>query len=969
MSKPVKSIPLIRVSGFERTLRRRVQGEVYFDEGTLGIYATDASSYQITPVAVCVPKDEQDVLAALKTANEFGVTILARGGGTSLAGQAVGQSLVIDFSKHMNKVLELNVEQRWVRVQPGLVRDELNALLAPHKLHYAIDPATANRANIGGIVANNSSGTKSILYGKASEHLIAMKVALADGTVMNLRARSMEDYEVRASQDTREGEIHRGVYEIIERNREEIARRWPKVMRCVQGYNLNAFIQPGTDWNLAQLVCGSEGTLATILEITINLEPLPKAKCICVPHFTSVTDAIRATVDILPFNPSAVEILDGYTLQLGYGNLSVRRDMDWMVGDVPGAVLICEFYGDTQEDVLARAEAMAASLRAAGKGHAYPICTAAADQEKVWNVRKNGLGLMMGVKGRRKPMPLIEDAAIPVENLADYIDKVLVILKQRNVDVVLYAHASVGVLHVRPILDLRDAGDLELMKEISNAVFELVMQYGGAFSGEHGDGLVRSPYMERFYGPQLYQAFHEVKKLFDPQWRMNPGKKVDAPPIDQNLRFGTQYDAPEPETIYHYREIGSFTEAVHLCTGVGACRKTLGGTMCPSYMVTRDEEHSTRGRGNILRLAMSGQLGPEAMSSDRVYEALDLCLSCKGCKAECPSNVDMAKLKSEFLQMYRDKHGITLRDRIIGDSPRAAALTAGPLAPFFNWAQELAPIRKLLESKAGFDRRRPLPRVASQTFATWFRKRKDGLKAPDRPVALFCDTYLNYYEPHIGRAAVALLESCGYEVQLAEVGCCQRPRISHGLLRQAKAEGMNTLRGIAQYVARDIPVVAIEPSCASALTDDLPDMAEDEALGSAARRGVKIIDQFLACEYEAGRIAGFKTDQPGILLHGHCHQKALYSTQGMTVLLEAAGVPTREVDSGCCGMAGSFGYEKEHYELSVRAGERRLMPAIRDRAAGTAVVACGFSCRHQIRDLTDTRALHWVEVLRGTGRA
>ena len=534
---------------------------------------------------------------------------------------------------------------------------------------------------------------------------------------------------------------------------------------------------------------------------------------------------------------------------------------------------------------------------------------------------------------------------------------------------VLYAHASVGVLHVRPILDLRDREDIELMKEIADAVFELVREYGGAYSGEHGDGLVRSPFMERFYGPQLYQAFHEIKKLFDPQWRMNPGKKVDAPPIDQNLRFGPHYAPPEPETIYHYREIGSFTEAVHLCTGVGACRKTLGGTMCPSYMATRDEEHSTRGRGNILRLAMSGQLGPEGLSSERVYEALDLCLSCKGCKAECPSNVDLAKLKSEFMQMYRDRHGITLRDRLIGDSPRAAALTAGPLAPFFNWAQELGPVRALLEKKAGFDRRRQLPRVASQTFAAWFRKRRGALSAPDRPVALFCDTYLNYYEPHIGRAALALLESCGYEVHLAEVGCCQRPRISHGLLRQAKHEGMRTLLGVQQYVARGIPVVAIEPSCASALTDDLPEMCDDAALGDSVKSGVKIIDQFLACEYEAGRIAGFKTDQPGVLLHGHCHQKALYSTQGMKTLLAAAGVETREVDSGCCGMAGSFGYEKEHYDLSVRIGERRLMPAIRERAAGTAVVACGFSCRHQIADLTATRALHWVEVLRGTGKA
>jgi Fe-S oxidoreductase len=528
----------------------------------------------------------------------------------------------------------------------------------------------------------------------------------------------------------------------------------------------------------------------------------------------------------------------------------------------------------------------------------------------------------------------------------------------------MYAHASVGVIHVQPLLDLRQEQDIINLKNITDETFELVVKYGGSWSGEHGDGLVRSAYNEKFFGPKLYQSFKDVKKLFDPQNVMNPGKIVDALSMDNNLRYGTGYRDQEVKTTFQYRAENSFREHVHMCTSVGECRKMLGGTMCPSFKVTRDEEHSTRGRANALRLAMSGQLDKQGLTSERLHQVMDLCLSCKACKSECPSNVDMAKMKADVAQMYYDEHGTTLRDRLIRDSSKAASRFSGALAGVMNFIQHTTLFRYALEKLAGFDRRRMLPEYAREPFHKWFEKKgNNSYKNPDRQVVLFADTYLNFHEPNIGVSALHLLNACGYEVILANVGCCQRPKISHGFLKEAKADGIKTIAGLQKYLDRGLTIVVCEPSCASALNDDLPDLIEDEALGIKLKEKVMMIDKFLEQEISAGRLdKTFESTAGNILIHGHCHQKALYGTQTMKALL-GKNQTVAEIPSGCCGMAGSFGYEAEHYELSRKIGDSILFPAAKAMKPGTTLVANGFSCRHQITHFTGVKPKHWVEVI------
>ncbi|MEZ4774245.1 MAG: FAD-linked oxidase C-terminal domain-containing protein [Bacteroidia bacterium] len=944
-------------------LRQQVSGDLHTDDYALGLYATDASIYQIKPLAVVAVKDETDVLAAIKIAQKYGVTLLPRGGGTSLAGQTVGHSLILDFSRYMNQVIEFNESERWVRVQPGLVRDELNAFLSPYKLHFAPDPATSSRANIGGMIGNNSSGTKSILYGKTVDHVLESRFILADGTLLHLKNHSPESWDQVASQNDREGEIYRKFRELIHQNRTEIEARFPKVMRRVGGYNLDEFIH--TDqWNLAKLVTGSEGTLGVMLEAKINLEPLPRFESVCVVHYHTVLDAIYSVETMLKYQPAAVEILDDVVVQLSRENLETSRHSHFIQGN-PAAILIVEFYGETPEEVETRPLQMIEELKSKGMGYAHPLFTDEKNHDDVWVIRKKGLGLMLGIKGKAKPLPFIEDAGIPIPHLPEYIDRVLKLCADLDTKVSMYAHASVGVIHVRPILDLREETDIKKLTQIAERTFNLVMEYGGSWSGEHGDGLVRSPFNEKFFGPIVYQLLKDVKALFDPENRMNPGKIVDAPPMDQNLRYGKSYHSAPPTTHFHYRQENGFEAAVDMCTGVGECRKVLSGTMCPSFIATRNEEHSTRGRANALRLAMSGQLDEEGLTSPRLREVLDLCLSCKGCKSECPSNVDMARLKSDVSQLYYDKHGLSFRDKLIRNTTKAAKQLSGSMAPVVNRVQKTKIFRVAMEKMAGFDRRRVLPEYAAETFEKWYRKQAH-VSSPDKPkVVLFADTFLNHHEPEVGIAAFRLLQDCGYEVIPAFAGCCQRPKISHGFLREAKTEGEKTLRNLNTYIQEHIPVVVVEPSCASALTDDLPELLEDIGLGESIKSGVKMIDIFLAEEKAAGRLdVSLELIAETNLLHGHCHQKALFGTKAMKQLVSGNGKSISEIPSGCCGMAGSFGYEKEHYDLSRKIGERKLFPAIKTAEAQTGIIACGFSCRHQIEHFTEKKARHWVEMVR-----
>ncbi len=954
---------------FLRALKASIRGQVLADPVSRGIYASDASHHQIMPACVCLPMDVDDLVAATRLASEFRVPITPRGAGTSLSGQTTWTGMVLDLSKYMNHIVEVNVDEKWVRVQPGVVRDELNQHLAPFGLHFAPDPATGNRAAVGGMIGNNSSGTRSIVYGKTIDHVLECHVVLADGTPLHLKPCPAEEWQRLAVCDDRLGRICAGVGKIIEGNREEIFRRYPKVMRRVSGYNLDAFLPEsqggqGGPWNLSHLIVGSEGTLSVLREAKLRLVPVPKATALCIVHFSDLMDALRAVPPILEHRPSAVELLDDQVLAEALRNRATASMADFLEGS-PRAVQIVELCGDSMDEIVDRMMALVRSLQQRGIGYAWPLRLDPEGVRRVWEVRKLGLGLISNRPGRQKGAEFAEDACVPVHALADYIAKVQEVCASHGVGAIYYAHASVGVLHVRPMLDLHDPADVLRMRQIANELFEIVVSLGGSWSSEHGDGLVRGEFIPRFYGPVIYQAFRDVKRLFDPEGIMNPGKIVDSAPMTSFLRYGPDYRPSPPPSRFHYHEQGGFTLAVEQCNGVGACRKMGSGTMCPSYMATRDEEHSTRGRANALRMAMSGPLGPHALTQDRLAEVLELCLSCKACKSECPNAVDMSRLKSDVLRWRYREHGTPLHARLLAGVPDALRWSSGRFAGVAGWLQQRGFVRAALRTLAHIDPRRPLPTVARQTLADWFRHRpRPPAPAPLGRVLLFCDTFSNYLDTQVGRAAVRLLESCGYDVDLADVGCCQRPAISQGLLDRAAVRGKHTLTRLAelQRGRQAQAVVVLEPSCASALIDDLPDLLAAGAFADLVPR-IAMIDIFLSQAVQRGDVTKlWRSPHPRLLIHGHCHQKALFGTMGMkSVLAGISGLEWAEIDSGCCGMAGSFGYE--HFDLSCRIGEDRLFPAIRGRKPGTEVVACGMSCRHQIADIVGVRARHWVEVV------
>ena len=946
-----------------------------FDDKARSLYATDASPYEIWPLGVVLPRSNEDIRHTLAVARRHGVAVLPRGGGTSLAGQTVGEAIVVDVSKYLTEILEFDETSARVRVQPGVVRDQLNSFLRPYGLQFTPDISTTNRANIGGMVANNSAGTRSIKYGKTVDQVVAMTVMLMDGTVLELAELGGRELEAKLRLEGREGEIYRTVERIVTEHEDEIEARYPKVMRRVGGYNLDEFTG-GRPFNLAKLVSGSEGTLAFILDVTLQLHPIPTHRMLALLHFETLDSALRAVQYINRHGPSAVEILDDIMFELGLGNPAMAPLMHWLEGK-PAAVLMVEFDGASEEEMLAGYRSLQVDPQVNELCYHTYEALSELEQRDVLELRRAGLGIYATVKGRHKPTPFVEDAAIPAEHLPEYLPQVIEACRKRGVRIGIYGHASVGVIHVRPMLDLKTAEGVEQYRQISEEVFELVKRYGGSWSGEHGDGLIRSYQNRNLFGDLLYEDFREIKRAFDPEWLMNPGKIVDSPPMTENLRYGPDYPHPELETVFDFSREGGFLAAAEACTGVGACRKVGTGTMCPSYMGTRDEDHSTRGRANILREAMTGRL-PGGLASKDVYDVLDLCLECKACKAECPSQVDMAKLKYEFLQQYHDEHGTPLAARAMGNVGRVAPL-ARAVAPIANALLPLKPIRWLLEKVVGVDRRRVLPAYAGRSFAGWFRARhrrsaaalgitgqplaevrrsSEGLRGK---VALFADTWTMYNEPEVGRAAVEVLERLGYQVELVPYGCCGRPQISKGLLRDARRMARANVERLGRYVAEGTPIVGLEPSCVTAFRDDYRDLVPGEDTDAVAG-SVWMIDQFLAREWTQGRLdpgAAFHKGTTPLMLHGHCQQRAVLGTGASRAVLEWVSDDVHEVDSGCCGMAGSFGYG--HYDLSMTIGEQRLFPAVREHQGET--VACGFSCRHQIADGTGKRTKHVSEVL------
>jgi FAD/FMN-containing dehydrogenase/Fe-S oxidoreductase len=944
-----------------------IKGGVFADPISLGLYATDASMYQMLPLAVVTPRDRDDTVKAVRLCAERGLPLLARGGGTSLTGQSIGEAVILDVSRHLTRVLELNLAEGWVRVEPGLVCSELNAFLKPHGVHFAPDPATANRANIGGMIANNAAGMRSVRHGMTIDHVLALDLVLATGEVLNLGPLDAQELTAKCVLPGQEGDIYRGLRELVARHADEIRTRYPKVIRRSGGYALDAFLD-ADPWNLAKLICGSEGTLGVILEAKLRLTPLMRRSAVCLAHFDSLDAALRATASILVENPSAVELIDGVILRQARIH-PLTRDICSLVQGDPASILVIEVQGDDGNAVAAHIRRIASRL--VGSAYAVPVMTEPCAIQEVWQLRESALGLMTTVQGTKKPVPYIEDAAVPPEVLADYVAEVLAICRKYNQPVSMFGHASVGLIHIRPLHDLHEKIDIARMLQIQEEVFPLVQKYGGSWSGEHGDGIVRGGFNRRFFGERLYEAFREVKRLFDPKGRMNPGKVIDSPPVDSHLRFGIGYKPLPIQSKFYYRVQGGILAAAEQCTGVGTCRKTQAGVMCPSYAATREEIHSTRGRANALRLALTGQLGSEAMCSDELKAVMDMCLSCKGCKGECPNGVDMVRLKSDVLHQHQKRHGVPFQARLFANLPSLARLASGLPAPLVNTLMRSAPVRGLLGRVFGIDPKRVLPLYTSQRLSTWFSHRRDGGKCvADRRVVLFNDTYTEHYQPQVGRAAIEVLEAAGYQVELVTLGDSQRSAISQGLLDQAKRSGSRLFQRLDVLLADGTSLLVCEPSCASALADDLPDLLDDAELARRVASRVQMLDHFLEQELAAGHCTlpwkktGTDASQK-FLVHGHCHQKTLDGGRWTHRLLaRIPGAVVDDTEAGCCGMAGAFGYEVEHAELSRKIAGQFLLPRLAKANADTQVVSNGFSCRYQIAELSGRKPRHVAEVVR-----
>ncbi|MFN3974482.1 MAG: FAD-binding and (Fe-S)-binding domain-containing protein [Dehalococcoidia bacterium] len=957
---PAGKIPREKALEVEARLKGRIKGEVRFDAYSQALYSTDASIYQMVPVGVVIPRVEEDVLVVVEACRDLEVPVLPRGGGTSLAGQGCNHAVVLDFTKYMHRVLEVNPEEGWARVQPGITIDELNAAVRLHALHFAPDPTTTNRATVGGAIGNNSCGAHSILYGKTVDHVLALEVLLADGTQTTFRQLSPQQWEAKLALHGLEGEAYRTLQRLVAEHREEILRRYPKIQRRVGGYNLDRFVEGET--NLARLIAGSEGTLAVYTSATVRLTPLPKRTGLAILHYRSLFEAGEDTPPLLEEHPAAIELVGDTILRQAKAQLSLARRMGFVEGE-PGAILIVEVFGDSEKEVQARLERVKANAHRRRLAYATTLALTPAQQADVWAVRRGGLGLLMGIKGDTKPLPFVEDTAVDPTRLPDFIRRFDDVVRSHGTSATYYGHASVGCLHIRPLINLKTQEGIRRLEGIAGDIADLVLQFGGACWGAQGPGRVRGVFNEKMFGPTLYQAFRELKRAFDPQGILNPGKIVDCPPLTTNLRFSPAYHPLDIKTHLDFSADMGFTRAVEMCNGVGACRKVLTGTMCPSYMVTREEEHSTRGRANALRAVLSGLLPPSEFTNQRLYQVLDLCLECKGCKAECESSVDMAKLKYEFLAHYYKAHGLPLRARLFA---RIAALgrIGSATAPLSNWLTA-SPLGRWGLGRLGIHPRRRLPPFARLTFTAWLRRHTPPPQAGQKgEVVLFHDTFMDYHYPSVGRSAVALLEQAGYRVLLAPKVCCGRPMISKGMLGQAREHARRNVEALFPYAQKGIPIIGCEPSCLLTLRDEYPDLLPGDERVRAVAQQATLLDSFLVRLAEEGDLNITWTPFPRkVLLHAHCHQKALVGYEASLRALRL--VPQAQVefvDAGCCGMAGAFGFEREHYDISLKIGERRLFPAVRANPEAQVVVT-GVSCRQQIEHGAGVRPLHLAEFL------
>ena len=946
-------------SALAARLAREIDGEILFDVASRGRYATDASIYQVTPIGVVVPRNAEAALAAMQIAVEEGVPILPRGAGTSQCGQTVGEALVIDDSKHVNGLLEIDAESRCAVVEPGVVLDTLNARLRPLGLWYPVDVSTSAQATLGGMAGNNSCGSRSLAYGNMVDRVNAIDAWLPTGE----RGRFGPESEI---VHPRIREIASKARALYERESGEIAARFPKVARRVAGYNLDR-LEPRT-LNLAKLLVGSEGTLAWFERIHIQLAELPKHKALGVAHFPRFHDAMDAAQHIVKLGPCAVELVDRTMLGLALGNPAFAPTIRQFVKGEPDAILLVEFAGAEKAPQVEGVKRLGELMADLGFPDAVVEILDAGRQKALWDVRKAGLNIMMSMKGDGKPVSFIEDCAVPLEHLAEYTTQLTEVFRKHGTEGTWYAHASVGCLHVRPVLNMKGDGAIR-MRRIAEEAADLVRRYKGAYSGEHGDGLVRSEWIAPFFGPRLTAALGEIKTWFDPKGLMNPGKIVNPPKQDDRklLRFGPHYKQPAPRTTLDWSAWGGFSGAVEMCNNNGHCRKFDAGTMCPSYRATGDERDLTRGRANTLRLALSNQLGADVVAEEAVRDALDLCVSCKGCKRECPTGVDMARMKIEFLSHYKRRHGFTLRDKLIGHMPRYAAWAAR-LQPLASVALKMPGAGAMVEA-LGFDRRRPLPKW----HRAWTRgKQARGVRHEGKPLVLFADTFNNFLEPENLAAAKTVLEATGHAVTVPRGGarplCCGRTYLASGMVDEAREEARRTMFFLRPHLDAGTPIVGLEPSCMFTFRDEYMALFPGDPI-AAKLAAATLADEYLAGEIREGRVTP-PWRKPGsdpaegrgggrtIRVHGHCHQKAFGTFDATLELLRTLpGADVAAIESSCCGMAGAFGHEKGHYDVSMKMAELTLLPAVR-AAPDATIVASGTSCRQQIADGAGRKALH-----------
>lgn len=959
-------------------LGRALKGVLYFDDTMRTLYATDASAYREMPLAVAIPEDEEDIRTLIRFAREHKTSLIPRTAGTSLAGQVVGKGIVVDVSRTFTRILEINTAEKWVRVQPGVIRDELNLFLKPYGFYFGPETSTANRAMIGGMVGNNSCGSNSVVYGSTREHLLSVKAILSDGSDAVFEALSPEAFHAKC--EANDGTLETALYKQIRTllgnadNQQEIRKQFPKpeILRRNTGYAIDMLLEtaPFTygreDFNFCKLIAGSEGTLAFLTEIRLNISPLPPKETglMCV-HFNTIDESLRANIIAMRYKPSASELIDHFILECTKDNIEQRKNRFFVQGD-PGAILVVEFCRDTREEISAIAAQMQAEMQAAGLGYHFPLLFGE-DTKKIWTLRKAGLGLLSNLPGDEKAVPVIEDTAVAVEDLPAYIAEFNQILQRYDLFSVHYAHAGSGEIHLRPILNLKTKEGNELFRIIAQEIAALVKKYNGSLSGEHGDGRLRGEFIEQMIGPKNYALLKEVKYTWDPENIFNPHKIVDTPSMNSMLRYEPGQKAPDLKTVFHFPQ-QTILQHAEQCNGSGDCRKThlSGGTMCPSYMATRNEKDTTRARANILREFLTHSTKENRFDHQEIYDVLDLCLACKGCKSECPSNVDVAKMKMEFLQHYYDANGVSLRTWMIGNFRMLTSLAA--IAPgMYNWLVKTSAPSRLIKKISGFALERSMPTLEKKTLRKWLQQHPQPV-TQQRKVYLFCDEFTNYNDTHVGIKAVQLLRRLGYEVIPVDHPESARALLSKGFLRKAKVIAEKNVRLFSRLISEKIPLVGIEPSAILGFRDEYPDLVGETLREDAKQlaKHVYMIDEFLSIEADLGHIHSgmFRPAQQKIRLHGHCQQKALSGVlHSKKILSLPEGYDVEIIPSGCCGMAGSFGYEKEHYDVSMKIGELVLFPAVRNASEGTLIAAPGTSCRHQIKDGTGAHALHPVEIL------